>query len=1609
MVHRKQIIEDIRKITFGIGIDTTNWTEEQKRVLEDKKRDLENASKLAQEIHTKNPHFIFELTQNAEDNEYSKDVEPKIKFIIDSDCLIIQNNEMGFEEENVRALCKIGKSTKTKTMGYIGEKGIGFQSVFMVANKVQIFSNGFQFGFNYNEAEPVTMIIPEWIDEIPYFIDPNQTNIVLYIKPEVKNEISNYIEEIHPSLLLFLKKLKSIEIEETEDKEKKKIRRFVKNEEDGIVEVVYAENKSYWKVVRKKLEVNPSINEERRKDVSETEIILAFPLNESRVSDASNEQYVFAFFPVRKYGFRFIIQADFLLPITREDIIKDNKWNEWLRDSIVEVFLEAVRELKNDDKLRYSFYDYLFLEEVKDDFFLPLVEQIYEKLEKEECILTEADRWRKPSEVLIGDKGIRELVPNEDLQEFFGKEYLSEKIKAKKSVLNKLGVRDFSIDDLIDCLEKTEWIKKQDGKWIVRLFSYLSKKKLSDEQLERIKNLSIIKLENGELTSINEGTVFFPLEKKVVYGFEDELRVIKKDIIEAISEQEKEERDKILVFLKRLGLKQADPYEVIENHILPVYESEDWKQKDSRTLIGYIRYIKDNIGKYERESDKRLNANKSSWETKEDPLKRLKESLLIRINKSNKNGEGEEWYHSTENIYLPKIYGNDNNLEELFGGINVSFVHSCYIEQDIKQIDSESFELKNKLKGKGKKWKKKHKKEVKKIKEQIKRLDEEKKKVIAEWKDFFERIGVNVFLKVEKDSDTENPSYYYVGQVTRKYIPPREKKNTLWRNENWVARVYEGYYIGDDWASYDFQKIIEKVEGYNDETRKKEICERLLRGFEQNWENYKKYLNCDYYYRYHGQSQPAWSKGETKSTFLLMLQNLRWILTTKGLHKPCEVFLDKLEIREVLGDTVPYLAVEIKNGDFIKAIGFNTEANVDGVLNYLNALIKQKSEDKEKFGKLYKFLDEHFEEDNIKIKEEFARNPLIFVPGTDEKYYSSKEVIWKDVSNVFGKNRIYLEKHYNKLKKFFVEKLGISEKPTPKDYADVLVTISEKGEISNEDKKIIVRIYEELNHNLNPDKVENPISQEDWWNNFTKESIFRTNKDEFWSNDGDIFIKDNNELYELFKDEEDIAFLWLPGGYHPDKIKFFIKFCGLRYLSESVEIKPLIEETTEYSKDEKLTNLIQCIVPYVLRYLYWEENKDYEILKEEGILQRIGLIEVYLTDNLRVKYSIKVNDLKLVEKEAERKCIYHDGKLFKKNDASNYDLAVEFSKVFGEIKGLDDFVMNMLNSLSNAENIMKAKKIEDLPEHEKEILKKIFESKSEETRRAEEQRREIKGDEDEEKKEVELEKDSFKESVKEGDRGVKETPLPISSETAPRPLSESAKEHKVTEIDEDVFDKTKGKEWIPEIPAEKAPLRTKEYIPTQEVRREIYEDEAAGKTFATKISKGEAQSTEFLSEKAKKDIGREGEKYALYCILKEKLECFDIKIEDDTTFDDILRRYSNIILETDQGFKLQKNRNIAVEIMWLNKKEESGKHYDIKIVENGEEFLIEVKSTKEHEKSWFPVSKEQWRLLKEKGDKFCIYRVYGAGTRDARVEKIQNPVKLWQEGKIDADPVRIKL
>jgi hypothetical protein len=67
-------------------------------------------------------HYVFELTQNADDNNYPDHADRFLKFVLLEDdptdtpgsrgCLCVLNDETGFERKHVESLCDIGNSTK---------------------------------------------------------------------------------------------------------------------------------------------------------------------------------------------------------------------------------------------------------------------------------------------------------------------------------------------------------------------------------------------------------------------------------------------------------------------------------------------------------------------------------------------------------------------------------------------------------------------------------------------------------------------------------------------------------------------------------------------------------------------------------------------------------------------------------------------------------------------------------------------------------------------------------------------------------------------------------------------------------------------------------------------------------------------------------------------------------------------------------------------------------------------------------------------------------------------------------------------------------------------------------------------------------------------------------------------------------------------------------------------------------------------------------------------------------------------------------------------------------------------------------------------------------
>ncbi|GER48205.1 DNA binding [Striga asiatica] len=324
--------------------------------------DLHQAVKnLSAELYAKDVHFLMELIQNAEDNEYEDGVDPSLQFVITSkditgtgasSTLLIFNNEKGFSRKNIESICSVGRSTKKnhRKRGYIGEKGIGFKSVFLITSRPYIFSNGYQIRFDESPcpACDVGYIVPEWVDSNPIISEiklihgPNitlpATTIVLPLKPDKVGPVKKQLSSVHPELLLFLSKIKKLSVrEEGSSGPTAALTAISISSETNFVTRKNVDAESFllhlsadagpecsYHMWRQRFPARPENRVERRSDVEEFSITLAFPNGERP-------------------------HADFLLASSRETILLDSPWNRAILECVPSAFTNAFISLVKEN------------------------------------------------------------------------------------------------------------------------------------------------------------------------------------------------------------------------------------------------------------------------------------------------------------------------------------------------------------------------------------------------------------------------------------------------------------------------------------------------------------------------------------------------------------------------------------------------------------------------------------------------------------------------------------------------------------------------------------------------------------------------------------------------------------------------------------------------------------------------------------------------------------------------------------------------------------------------------------------------------------------------------------------------------------------------------------------------------------------------------------------------------------------------------------------------------------------------------------------------------------------------------------------------------------
>ena len=595
----RQVIDRIRTHDFLLDIDSASDMVKEGAL--NLQTQLNNALKLlSDDLYSKKSHFVLELVQNADDNHYAPGIAPALTLQVASSRLVVVNNEVGFTEENVKAICRVGASSKSKQKeGYIGEKGIGFKSVFTVSDAPEIHSNGFHFKFDRTvEGNLLGYIVPRWC-EPPADALPDCTTIVL---PAAKNYEfgADTLVDLDARLLLFLNKLRQLTLVHngkrvTFSREDKDERSSLSAIRDSEGEEPLTEEMHYVRAALTFIRMD-QFADEKRPDIEESTVVLAFPVDATGAAKPEPNSHVFAFLPIRQMGFKFSIQADFILNSSREEILIDRPWNQALRTAAAQVFLSAVETFKKSDSLALSYLRYIPAErEVLDPFFRYLRKSLLDKLASAKCLLSASGEWRQPSELRIAERSLRMLFPSELALKLFGFDYVDSRMQGGDELLRSLGAQDVVLQNLIKSVFVIHgvWFQKRSLEWRAKFFAYVA-----DHQQQLLEAglllCPCLPISDGSCVVPAQTNVFFPLGKGKKYGFESELVFVDHELYE----EAQKHSERVVELFSAMKVRPDEPYDLVNAHILPRHKDQSWKTSNFQALVGHLRYVKDKLKEY---------------------------------------------------------------------------------------------------------------------------------------------------------------------------------------------------------------------------------------------------------------------------------------------------------------------------------------------------------------------------------------------------------------------------------------------------------------------------------------------------------------------------------------------------------------------------------------------------------------------------------------------------------------------------------------------------------------------------------------------------------------------------------------------------------------------------------------------------------------------------------------------------------------------------------------------------------------------------------------------------------------------------------------------------
>jgi hypothetical protein len=301
--------------------------------------------------------YPFELLQNANDAARDAGARGRAHFLLTETALIVADNGFGFGDEQVDAICSLGRSSKAPGAA-VGHKGLGFKSVGEITDHSQITSAraSFQFSSDRVRAEVSAILgpLPDGqklpVYAFPFPIDPADfgpdveqvvelrsngftTVIRLPFDEGVEHGTAeeHLLDNLHPRLLLFLPHVDHLELRGTSGDFAAEVSRDPENGAEHVLLATTAtsgeeatETTEAWFIYRGAVVPEPTVLAplgDAWKSVKETKFAVAVPLDDGGQPLVSETFPLHVYFPTDEQpGLRVAVHAEWVLTMDRRQI-----------------------------------------------------------------------------------------------------------------------------------------------------------------------------------------------------------------------------------------------------------------------------------------------------------------------------------------------------------------------------------------------------------------------------------------------------------------------------------------------------------------------------------------------------------------------------------------------------------------------------------------------------------------------------------------------------------------------------------------------------------------------------------------------------------------------------------------------------------------------------------------------------------------------------------------------------------------------------------------------------------------------------------------------------------------------------------------------------------------------------------------------------------------------------------------------------------------------------------------------------------------------------------------------------------------------------------------